>query len=51
MTNYIVSIGTYPGFVIGARTYKGKGENVDHVIYLPFIDICISVIKENKEQE
>jgi hypothetical protein len=46
MTNYEVTIGTYPGFVIGARTYKGKNGQVDHVIYLPFIDICISVTKE-----
>ena len=46
MTNYEVTIGTYPGFVIGARTYKGKKGKVDHVIYLPFIDICISVTKE-----
>ena len=45
MTDYEVSIGTYPGFVIGVRTYKGKNGKVNHIIYLPFIDICISTTK------
>jgi len=50
MTNYEVTIGTYPGFLIGARTYKGKNGKIDHVIYLPFIDICISITKNNKNE-
>ena len=48
MTNYEVTIVTYPGFLIGARTNKGKNEKVNHVIYLPFIDICISITKGKK---
>jgi hypothetical protein len=48
MTNYEVTIGTYPGVLVGGRTYKDKVGNVNHVIYLPFIDICISITKETK---
>ena len=43
MKNYEVTIGTYPGVLLGGRTYKDKIGNVNHVIYLPFIDICISI--------
>ncbi len=49
MTNYEVSIGTYPGVVIGARTYRNQDGRVNHVIYLPFIDICISITKEQQK--
>jgi len=47
MTGLEISIGTYPGILLGIRSYHdtelGK---TDHVIYLPFVDICISVTKE-----
>ena len=39
-----ISIGLYPGILIGARTYVEK-EYVQHVIYLPFVDICIEIDK------
>ncbi len=45
MTQYKVTIGTYPGVLLGGRTYKDKKGNVNHVLYLPFIDLCISITK------
>ena len=39
-----VSVGLYPGILIGIRTYVEK-EYVQHVIYLPFVDICIEIDK------
>jgi len=48
MKNYEVTIGTYPGVLVGGRTYKDNSGTVNHVIYLPFIDICISITKETK---
>jgi len=34
-----VSLGFYPGILIGARTYHGD-THTQHVVYLPFIDIA-----------
>lgn len=34
-----ISLGFYPGILIGARTYYGD-THTQHVIYLPFIDIA-----------
>lgn len=42
--NWEISIGFYPGILIGMRTYHAEEYNT-HVIYLPLIDIAISVEK------
>lgn len=42
--NWELSIGTYPGILLGARTYLQE-ETTDYVLYVPFIDICLSVFK------
>ncbi len=39
-----LSIGFYPGILIGMRTYYNKDYN-EHVLYLPFIDVCILIDK------
>jgi hypothetical protein len=44
MRSWEVSVGLYPGILIGVRTYIEK-EYVQHVIYLPFVDICIEIDK------
>ena len=44
MKSWEVSVGLYPGILIGVRTYVEK-EYVQHVIYLPFVDICIEIDK------
>ena len=38
------SIGFYPGVLIGMRTYKERNRN-NHVVYLPFVDFCLTTIK------
>ena len=38
--DWSISLGTYPGLVIGMRSYHGETHH-QHVIYLPFIDIAI----------
>ena len=37
-----LSFGFYPGILIGFRTYTEVNKQ-NHVLYLPFIDICLSV--------
>ncbi len=43
--DFELSIGTYPGIVLGFRTYPGvdkDGNSVNsHVLYLPFVSIGI----------
>ena len=40
--NFEISFGFYPGILIGFRTYKEEFKS-NHVIYAPFIDICITI--------
>ena len=42
--NWSLSVGTYPGVLLGARTYDEE-EQVTHVFYLPFIDIALEIYK------
>ena len=35
-----ISLGMYPGILIGMRTYYGD-THTQHVFYLPFVDIAI----------
>ena len=42
MKDWEISIGLYPGVLIGMRSYVEE-EYVQHVIYLPFVDICIEI--------
>lgn len=37
-----VSLGTYPGFLFGMRTYNGD-THTQHVVYLPFVDLAIEI--------
>lgn len=39
-----LTIGIYPGILLGARTYKYEYSTL-HVIYLPFIDIALEIDK------
>ncbi len=48
MKRWDISIGLYPGILIGLRTYKSKNF-VSHVFYLPLIDLCINIYNERKE--
>ena len=44
MNNWELTIGLYPGILIGIRSYVEK-EFVEHVLYLPFVDIALKVEK------
>ena len=44
MKNWELSIGLYPGILIGARSYVEQ-DYVQHVVYLPFIDFCLEIEK------
>jgi len=45
MKSWDLSIGLYPGVLIGMRSYVEK-QFVQHVIYIPFVDICIEIDKQ-----
>ena len=40
-----LSFGTYPGFIIGVRSYTDQTKT-NHVMYLPFVDICLTIYKD-----
>ena len=48
MKGYELSIGFYPGLLIGMRSYAIPGERnrVDHVFYLPLVDLCLTIYKD-----
>ena len=42
-----LSVGFYPGVLVGFRSYPNTGNGVEnHVLYLPFIDLCLTIEKE-----
>ena len=45
MKAFRISIGLYPGVLIGVRTYEQE-DVVQHVVYLPFVDIAFEYVKE-----
>jgi len=46
MGNWELSVGTYPGVLIGIRSYIEKDFS-EHVLYLPFfVDIALTVYKK-----
>ncbi len=40
-----LTLGLYPGILIGMRSYPHTA-STQHVIYLPFIDICLEIYKD-----
>ena len=49
ITGWEVSLGLYPGVLLGFRSYiEESGEN--HVLYIPFIDICLTIEREVDEE-
>ena len=45
--NWEFSMGFYPGVLMGMRTYKERNKN-NHVVYLPFVDFCLTTFKRKK---
>ena len=50
MREWEVSIGMYPGLVLGVRSYKQQ-DRVDHVFYLPLFDLCITIFYKKEKNE
>jgi hypothetical protein len=44
MKSWELSIGVYPGVLLGIRSYVEQNF-VQHVLYLPFVDICLEIEK------
>jgi len=40
--NWTLSVGFYPGFLIGVRSYEEENQ-ITHVLYLPFVDIALEI--------
>ena len=46
-----LSVGFYPGVLVGFRSYLNTGNGVEnHVIYLPFVDLCLTIEREVDEE-
>ena len=39
-----IEIGFYPGIVVGIRSYE-ELDQTTHVLYLPFVDLALTVFK------
>lgn len=47
-----ISLGFYPGILLGFRSYSDTGNGVEnHVLYIPFIDVCLTIEREIDEKE
>jgi hypothetical protein len=42
--NWEISLGFYPGILLGFRSYD-MGDVMTHVLYMPFVDICLTLEK------
>jgi len=50
ITGWEISLGLYPGILLGFRSYIDN--NVEnHVLYIPFIDLCLTIEREVNEEE
>ena len=45
ITGWEISLGLYPGVLLGFRSYMEQSVE-NHVLYLPFIDICLTIERE-----
>tara|TARA_X000001388_G_scaffold73515_1_gene65359 strand:- start:505 stop:651 length:147 start_codon:yes stop_codon:yes gene_type:complete len=43
-SNWELSFGFYPGVCVGFRSYQEK-KKTNHVLYLPFMDACLTLNK------
>ncbi len=50
MREWELTIGFYPGIIVGFRTYQQNDRNI-HVLYLPFVDICLTTLKNVDESD
>lgn len=48
MKGWEISVGFYPGILLGFRSYEQEGRN-NHVLYFPFLDVCLTILKKDDE--
>lgn len=41
-----IQVGSYPGVLLGARTYEYDSGHKDHCIYIPFIVLIITILPD-----
>ena len=46
MTGWEISVGLYPGVLLGIRSYVENG-STDHVLYIPFVELCLTIYYKN----
>ena len=52
MSAWELSLGLYPGILLGFRSYVEDKHVKNHVLYIPFVDICLTLEYEKiKEGE
>jgi len=52
-TEWELTVGLYPGILLGFRSYNLEGLDSDnnefvqssHVFYLPFVDLCLTIYR------
>ena len=49
MMAWELSLGFYPGFVVGMRSYDNN-DAWEHVLYITFIELCLTVFKDGPEE-
>ena len=47
--NWEFSVGFYPGILFGFRSYTERNKN-NHVMYLPFVDLCLTIFNSKKRK-
>ena len=47
--NWEFIVGFYPGILLGFRSYTERNKN-NHVMYLPFVDFCLTIFKSKKRK-
>ena len=47
--NWEFSMGFYPGILLGFRSYTERNKQ-NHVMYLPFVDFCLTIFKSRKRK-
>ena len=48
--NYQLSIGLYPGLLIGSRSYDFNHSTM-YVLYVPFIQVMLEIFEEDVEYD
>jgi hypothetical protein len=49
MQKWELSVGFYPGILLGFRSYD-QDDRSNHVLYIPFIDVCLTILRDTDEQ-